>query len=154
MKLRRTVCKKKRIHNGCSMRIENSVTRNNISVRHYSASRTFTLIRDGIFNQHLTIIKDSYIRGNRIVRRIDHNDQEQRGRRRNTDSNHNDVENSERRDTQRSENRSDISANDRRNSQIYHGRGNRGHDNIRRSNRSRRSRGYNRMGRSFEQQDV
>ena len=46
--------KKKRIHNGSMVQIENCVTR--VTVRHHSAYP-----RDGIFNQHLTAIKDSYI---------------------------------------------------------------------------------------------
>ena len=45
----RRVYARKTINNGCSVRIENSVTRDN------------SYPRDGIFNQHLTTIKDSYI---------------------------------------------------------------------------------------------
>ena len=43
MLLRKEVYARKRIHNGCSVQIEN-----------------FSLPRDGIFNPHLTTIKDSY----------------------------------------------------------------------------------------------
>ena len=53
------VCKKK-IHNGYVVQIKNSVTR--VTVRHNSASLVMpkSYPRDGIFNQHLTTIKDSY----------------------------------------------------------------------------------------------
>ena len=51
----------KRIYNGPSVQIENSVTQ--VTVRHHSASLVMpnSYHRDGIFNQHLTTIKDSYI---------------------------------------------------------------------------------------------
>ena len=51
---------RKRIHDGCELLIENSVTR--VTVRHHSASLVMpnSYPRDGIFNQHLTTIKDSY----------------------------------------------------------------------------------------------
>ena len=50
----------KRIHNGCEVQIENSVTR--VTVRHHEASIVMSnsYPRDGIFNQHLAIIEDSY----------------------------------------------------------------------------------------------
>ena len=53
---------RKRIHNGCSVQIENSVTR--VIVRHHSASLVMPngYPRDGIFSQHQTTIKDSYNR--------------------------------------------------------------------------------------------
>ena len=52
---------RKRIPNGSSVQIENSVTR--VTVRHHSASLVMpnSYPRDGICNQHLTTIKDSYI---------------------------------------------------------------------------------------------
>ena len=52
---------RKRIHNGSSVQIENSVTR--ATVRHHSASVVMpnSYPCDGIFNQHLTTIKDSYV---------------------------------------------------------------------------------------------
>ena len=52
---------RKRIHNGSSVQIENSVTR--ATVRHHEASLVMpnSYPRDGIFNQHLTTTKDSYI---------------------------------------------------------------------------------------------
>ena len=51
---------RKRIHDGSLVRIENSVTQ--VTVQHYSASLLMTnsYSRDGIFNPHLTTIKDSY----------------------------------------------------------------------------------------------
>ena len=51
---------RKRIHNGSSVQIETSVTR--VTVQHHSASLVMTnsYPRDGIFNQHLKTIKDSY----------------------------------------------------------------------------------------------
>ena len=51
---------RKRIHNGSSVQIENSVTR--VTVWHHLASLVMpnSFPRDGIFNQHLTTIKDSY----------------------------------------------------------------------------------------------
>ena len=48
---------RKRIHNGCQLRIENSVTRDNCSA---SRGLQNSDPRDGIFNLHLTTIKDSY----------------------------------------------------------------------------------------------
>ena len=50
----------KRIHNGCSVQIENSITW--VTVRHHSASLMMlnSYPRDGIFIQHLTSIKDFY----------------------------------------------------------------------------------------------
>ena len=52
---------RKRIHNGSSLQIENSV--NGVTVRHHSASLVMpnSYPSDGIFNQHLATIKDSYI---------------------------------------------------------------------------------------------
>ena len=51
---------RKRIHNGSSVQIENSVTR--VTVPHHSASLVMpnSYPHDGIFNQHLTTIKDFY----------------------------------------------------------------------------------------------
>ena len=51
---------RKRIHNGYSVRIENSVTR--VNVRHRSASFVMpnSYLRDGILNLYITTIKDSY----------------------------------------------------------------------------------------------
>ena len=51
---------KESINNGSSVRIENSVTR--VTVRYHSASLVIpnSYPFDGIFNQHLTTIKDSY----------------------------------------------------------------------------------------------
>ena len=59
MQLSKEEYARKRIHNG-SVQIENSVTR--VTVRHHSASlvKPNSYPRDGIFNQHLTNIKDSY----------------------------------------------------------------------------------------------
>ena len=61
MQLSKEEYARKRIHNGSSVQIENSVTR--VTVRHRSASLVMpnSYPRDGIFNQHLTTIKDSYI---------------------------------------------------------------------------------------------
>ena len=53
MQLSKEEYARKRIHNGFSVQIENSVTR--VTVRHYNSYP-----RDGIFNQHLKTIKDSY----------------------------------------------------------------------------------------------
>ena len=52
---------RKRIHNGSSVQTENSITR--VTARHHSASLVMpnNYPRDGIFNQHLTTIKYSYI---------------------------------------------------------------------------------------------
>ena len=49
-----------RIHNGSLVQIENSVTW--VTVRHHTAILVMpnSYSRDGIFNQHLTTIKDSY----------------------------------------------------------------------------------------------
>ena len=50
---------RKRKHNGSSVQIENSVS--HVTVRHHSASLVMpdSYPRDGIFNQHLTTVKDS-----------------------------------------------------------------------------------------------
>ena len=47
---------RKKIHNGSSVQIENSVIR--VTARHHSANLVMPNIypRDGIFNQHLTTI--------------------------------------------------------------------------------------------------
>ena len=60
--------KKKRIHNGSSVQMENSGTR--VTVRHHSVSLVIpnSYPRDGIFNQHLTTIKDSYIHTLAVVK--------------------------------------------------------------------------------------
>ena len=60
MQLSKEEYARKRIHNGSLVQIENSVTR--VTVRHHSASlvKPNSYPRDGIFNQHLTAIKDSY----------------------------------------------------------------------------------------------
>ena len=52
---------RKGIHNGSLVQIENSVTR--VTAQHHSASLVMpnSYPRDGIFNQHLKTIKDSYI---------------------------------------------------------------------------------------------
>ena len=52
---------RKRIHNGSSVQIENSIPR--VTAPHHSASLVMlnSYPRDGIFNQHLTTIKDPYI---------------------------------------------------------------------------------------------
>ena len=52
MQLSKEEYARKRINNGSSVQIENSVTRVN--------AEQLPWARDGIFNQHLTIIKDSY----------------------------------------------------------------------------------------------
>ena len=54
---------RKIIHNGSLMQIENSVTR--VTVRHHSASLVMPKYypHDGIFNQYLTTIKESYMAG-------------------------------------------------------------------------------------------
>ena len=51
---------RKIIHNSCSVRIENFVTR--VTVRHHEARRVMphNYPRDGIFSPHLETIKDSY----------------------------------------------------------------------------------------------
>ena len=60
MQLSKEEYARKRICNGCSVRIENSVTR--VTVRHHSASLVMpnSYPLDGIFNPNLTTIKDSY----------------------------------------------------------------------------------------------
>ena len=60
MQLSKEEYARKRIHNGSSVQIENSVTR--VTVRHHSASLVMpnSYPSDGIFNHHLTAIKDSY----------------------------------------------------------------------------------------------
>ena len=60
MQLSKEKYERKRIDNGSLLQIENSVTR--VTVRHHSASLVMpnSYPRDGIFNQHLTTIKDSY----------------------------------------------------------------------------------------------
>ena len=52
---------RKRIHNGSLLQIENFVTR--VTLQHHSASLVMPNSNpcDGIFNQHLTTIKDSYV---------------------------------------------------------------------------------------------
>ena len=52
---------RKRIHNGYSVQIQNSVTR--VTVRQHSASLVMpnSYRRDGIFSQHLRTINDFYI---------------------------------------------------------------------------------------------
>ena len=52
---------RKRIYNGCSVRIETSVAR--VTVRYHSASLEMpnSYPSDGIFNMHLATIKGSYI---------------------------------------------------------------------------------------------
>ena len=61
MQLSKEEYARKRIHNGSSLQIENSVTR--VTVRHHSASLVMpnSYPRDRIINQHLTTIKDSYL---------------------------------------------------------------------------------------------
>ena len=60
MQLSKEEYARKRTHNGSSVQIENSVTL--VTARHHSASFKMpnNYPRDGIFNQHLTTIKDSY----------------------------------------------------------------------------------------------
>ena len=60
MQLSKEEYARKRIHNGSSVQIENSVTR--VTVRHHSASLVMpnSYPRDRIFDQHLTTITDSY----------------------------------------------------------------------------------------------
>ena len=53
MQLSKEEYARKIIHTGSSVQIENSVTR--VAVRHHEAYH-----RDGIFNQHVTDIRDSY----------------------------------------------------------------------------------------------
>ena len=52
---------RKRIHNCSSVLIENSVTRVTVRIHPASLVMPNSYPRDGIFNQHLTTIKDSYI---------------------------------------------------------------------------------------------
>ena len=68
MQLWKEAYARKRIHNGSSVQIENSVTR--VTVRHHSASLMMpnNYPRDGIINQLLTTIKDSYSLGRHLVR--------------------------------------------------------------------------------------
>ena len=56
-----TTCEHTRIFNGCEVWIENSVTQ--VTAWHHSASLVIlnSYPHDGIFNPHLTTIKDSYI---------------------------------------------------------------------------------------------
>ena len=49
---------RKRIHNGCVVQTENSVTRDNCSA---SLGKSRDADHDGIFNPHLTAIRDSSI---------------------------------------------------------------------------------------------
>ena len=60
MQLSKEKYARNRIHNGCSVRIENSVTW--VTVRHHSASLVMpnSYPRAGIFNPNLMTIKDSY----------------------------------------------------------------------------------------------
>ena len=59
MRLSKEEYARKRIPNGSSVQIENT----RVTVRHHSASLVMpnSYPRDGIFNQHLTTIMDSYI---------------------------------------------------------------------------------------------
>ena len=61
MQLSKEEFARQRIHNGSSVQIENSISR--ITVLRHSTSLVLpnSFPRDGIFNQHLTTIKDSYI---------------------------------------------------------------------------------------------
>ena len=61
MQLSKEEYARKRIHNGSSLQIENSITR--ITVRHHKASLVMSnsYPRDSIFNLNLTTIEDSYI---------------------------------------------------------------------------------------------
>ena len=61
MQLSKEEYARKRIHNGSSVQIDKCVAGE--TVRHHSASLVMSnsYPRDGIFNQHLTTIKDSYI---------------------------------------------------------------------------------------------
>ena len=63
MQLSKEEYARKRIHNGFSMQVENSVTRVTLTVRHHSASQVMpnSYPRDGIVNPHLTTINDSYM---------------------------------------------------------------------------------------------
>ena len=60
MQLSKEEYARKRIHNGSSVQIENSVTQ--VTVWHHSADlvKPNSYPRDRIFSQHLTAIKDSY----------------------------------------------------------------------------------------------
>ena len=68
MQLSKEEYARKRIHNGSSVQTENSITR--VTILHHSASLVMpnNYPRDGIFNQHLTTIKDSYITPDNVVR--------------------------------------------------------------------------------------
>ena len=57
MRLSKEEYARKRIHNGCLVRIENKATTDNYSV---SLVMPNSYPRDGIFNPHLTTIKNSY----------------------------------------------------------------------------------------------
>ena len=61
MQLSKKEYARKRIHDSSSVQIENSVTR--VTVRHHSANLVMpnSYPCDGISNQHLTTVKDSYI---------------------------------------------------------------------------------------------
>ena len=61
MQLSKGVYARKRIHNGFSVQIENSITQ--VTVQHHWVSLVMpkSYPHDGIFSQHLTTIKDSYI---------------------------------------------------------------------------------------------
>ena len=54
-------CSASRGHNSCSVRMENSVTRDNCSESLGKPRDAEQIPRGGIFNPHLTTIKDSYI---------------------------------------------------------------------------------------------
>ena len=60
MQLLREEYTRKRIHNGYSVRIENSVTLDNCSASRGLPSDAEQLSSWQSFNQHLTTIKDSY----------------------------------------------------------------------------------------------
>ena len=61
MQLSKEEYARKRVHNDSSVQIENSVTR--VTVQHHLASLVMlnNYPCDGIFNKHLSTIKDSYI---------------------------------------------------------------------------------------------
>ena len=60
MQLSKEEYAKIKIHNGSSVEIENSVTR--VTARHHSTNPVMSnsYPHDGIFNQHLTTIKDLF----------------------------------------------------------------------------------------------
>ena len=60
MQLSKEEYARKRIHNGSSVQIENSVTR--VTVRNHEARQVMptSYPREGIFSRHLTTIKDFY----------------------------------------------------------------------------------------------